>query len=732
MIARSPIDLQRDAMDCGPTCLRMVLRSHGARISLTRLRELCDIGKQGVSLRHMARAAEALGMRTLAAQLTLEKCRAVPTPFIAHWKQNHFVVVDGFRGARVHVRDPAHGKIAYSLDEFEEAWATTELRGQGRVGAALFLEPTSQFRDIVGREPSGEVTRGRLVGHLAGHGAELRRIALALGFSILAGLVAPFFAQGIVDLGIGYQDVRIVGVLLLAQAALLFSRTIVEMLRSRLILHVGARISIGIVSDYLFKLMRLPVSFFDVRNLGDVLQRVGDNGRVERFLTVSLLGAVFAVVHLAVASIALLFFDTRVALLFVIAALATFGWLRLFSEKRRELDFKRFNQSADSQGKLIQLLSGLPELKLASAEQTKRWEWEGIQARLFRLSVSALELEQWQEFGATLLIDGKDVVATLLVAHEVIAGRMTLGQMLAVQFLLGQTSGPLRQIVAFVKASQDARISLERLDEVHAHADEEPERHATAHLPTGDHDLVLDEVSFRYPGMAADQWVLERVSLRIPRGRVTAIVGASGSGKTTLLRLLLRFYEPTAGYLRFGDVDLARVPAFAWRNRIGAVLQDGFLFSDTIARNVALGFEHVDPERLAEALDAAAAREFVESLPLGWNTKVGNDGQSLSAGQKQRLLIARALYKAPPLLLLDEATSALDAKNERRIHDALQRVFRGRTVVIIAHRLSTVQNADQIVVLERGKVAEAGTHADLAARRGRYFELVRNQLELGT
>lgn len=718
-------------MDCGPTCLRMVLLTFGARVGINRVRELCDLGKQGVSIRSLARAAEALGIRTVAAQLPLERCRYVQTPFIAHWQQSHFVVVDKVGKDHVQVRDPAHGVVRYSLKEFEDAWAVAQTSDRGRLGTALFVEPTKRMDAIVASEPTGEVGLGRLARYASSHAAELRNIALALAFSLTSGVALPFLTQAIVDLGIGYQDLRIVTVLLLAQVALLTSRTVVELLRSRLLLYVGARMSISIVSDYLYKLMRLPVSFFDVRSLGDVLQRIGDNGRIERFLTTSLLGALFAVLHIVVAALALAALNAELAMVFVVVTAVVGLWIGLFSAKRRELDFKRFNQSADAQGKLIQLVSGLPELKLADAERSKRWEWEAVQARLFRLSVAGLTLEQWQDTGATLLIEGKDIVATLLVAREVIEGRMTLGQMLATQFLLGQTTGPLRQIVAFNKAYQDARISLERLEEVHATVDEASDPTAISPLSEEAQDVVLRDLTFRYPGMHDDEAVLHGLNLRIPGSRVTAIVGASGSGKTTLLRLLLRFYEPSDGSIAYGGTELRRASIEEWRSRIGAVLQDGFMFNDTIALNVALGHERVDAERLVRALDSAAAREFVEALPLGWNTKIGADGQSLSAGQKQRLLIARALYKEAPILLFDEATSALDANNERRIHEALQRVFVGRTVVVIAHRLSTVQSADQIVVLDRGRVGETGTHSELVARRGLYYELVKNQLELG-
>ncbi|MBX3211170.1 MAG: peptidase domain-containing ABC transporter [Labilithrix sp.] len=719
-------------MDCGPTCLRMVLLTFGARVGITRVRELCDLGKQGVSIRSLSRAAEALGIRTVAAQLPLERCRYVKTPFIAHWQQSHFVVVDKFGKDHVLVRDPAHGVVRYSTGEFEEAWAVTQTSDRGRLGTALFLEPTKRMDEILANEPTGEVGLDRLGRYAASHAAELRNIALALAYSIASGIALPFLTQAVVDLGIGYQDLRVVTVLLLAQVALLTSRTVVELLRSRLLLYVGARMSIAIVSDYLFKLMRLPISFFDVRSLGDVLQRIGDNGRIERFLTTSLLGALFSVLHIGVAAVALLVLNGQLALVFLVVTAVVGVWIALFSAKRRELDFKRFNQSADAQGKLIQLVSGLPELKLADAERSKRWEWEAVQARLFRLSVAGLTLEQWQDAGATLLIEGKDVIATLLVAREVIEGRMTLGQMLATQFLLGQTTGPLRQIVAFNKAFQDARISLERLEEVHSTVDEAADPSATSPLPDEAHDIVLHDLTFRYPGMREGEAVLHQLNLCIPASRVTAIVGASGSGKTTLLRLLLRFYEPSEGTISYGGTELSRAPIDEWRSKMGAVLQDGFMFNDTIAHNVALGHERVDRERLVRALDSAAAREFVEALPLGWNTKIGADGQSLSAGQKQRLLIARALYKESPILLFDEATSALDAKNERMIHDALQKVFVGRTVVVIAHRLSTVQSADQIVVLDQGRVSEMGTHAALVARKGRYYDLVKNQLELGS
>lgn len=729
---RRPVDLQLDAMDCGPACLRMVLRSFGERVPLARLRELCDIGSQGVSLRSIAHAAEALGMRTLAVQLPLERCIRASTPFIAFWKQDHFIVVDRVTARRVDVRDPSHGRLSYTSDEFAAQWATSNL-GDRRVGAALFLEPTARFHDAVAGERERRTHGIRsVVRYATSYRAELWRIALALGFSMVAGLVAPFLTQAIVDLGINYQDLHIVYVILAAQLALFVGKIAVELLRARLVLHVGARISIAIVSDYLFKLMRLPMSFFVVRNVGDVLQRIGDNNRIERFLTTAVLSALFSVIHLLVCGVALLLFDGKIALLFAVTTAMALAWMYAFGAKRREIDFKRFHQSADSQGKLLQILGGLSELKLAAAERQKRWEWESVQARLFRLSVSALSLEQWQELGSAALVEGKDILATILVAREVVAGRMTLGQMLAVQYLLGQTGGPLRQIVTFFKSMQNAHISLERLEEVHASADEEVADEArVTEVPRGA-DLVLEDVSFRYPGTRGEALVLDRITLRIPRGKVTAIVGASGSGKTTLLRLLLRFYRPTAGEILLGSLPIDQLHVEAWRRSCGAVLQGGFLFSDTIARNVALGAEQIDRQRLLEVLEIASAREFVEALPLGWNTKVGNEGQSLSEGQRQRLLIARALYADPRFLFFDEATSSLDASNERKIHDNLARVFEGHTVLVIAHRLSTVQNADQIVVLDRGRVVEVGSHDELSRRRGAYFKLVKNQLELGS
>ena len=726
---RFPEYRQLDAMDCGPTCLRMVAKYWGRAVPLAELRERSHIGKQGVSLLGIAYAAESIGFRTLSAKTTEEGLREAPLPLVAHWRQNHFVVVHGIRGDRVRVADPAEGPVTLSMKDFLAGWASGADPDTGRPsGIVLLLEPTPTFFREDAEGPR-RVGLPFLWQYVRGYARYLGQVWLGVLAASVLQLVFPFLTQAIVDHGITNQDLGFVYVVLIAQLALFFSRTAVEFIRNRILFHVGTRVYVSMISDFLQKLMKLPVPFFDTRQVGDILQRVQDHARVQQFLTAATLNVVFSSLTLVAFGAVLALYSPLIFGVFAAGSAAYAGYVLLFLKRRRELDYLRFGEMSRSQNAIVELVMAMPEIKLANAEQQKRWGWERIQARLFRVSQSGLSLDQWQEGGAAFINELKNIATTFLAAKLVIDGEMTLGMLLAVQYILGQLNAPLAQLVGLVHGAQDARTSLERLGEIHGNPDEESVADRITTLPS-EGTITLRGVGFDYGGPLPAP-VLQDLDLVIPQGKVTAIVGASGSGKTTLLKLLLKFYEPTRGEITVGHAALRNLSNRAWRQGCGVVMQDGHLFADSIARNVAVGGEAVDPRRLAEAVRTANVHEFVESLPIGYNTRVGRDGVGISQGQKQRLLIARAVYKDPAYLFFDEATSALDANNERAIMENLHAFFRGRTVVVIAHRLSTVRHADQIVVLDKGRIVERGTHDELAARRGAYYELVRNQLELG-
>jgi ATP-binding cassette subfamily B protein len=546
--------------------------------------------------------------------------------------------------------------------------------------------------------------------------------------SILA-LVFPFLTQALVDFGINKQDIGFVYTVLVAQVALFFGKTAIEVIRSWILLHISARVNIFIISDFLIKLMKLPISFFDSKNLGDILQRMQDHERIKHFLTSSSLSFLFSVVSFLIFSVVLLIYSVEIFIIFLVGSALYVSWILFFMKRRRELDFKRFNQASSNQSNEVQLVQGMQEIKLNNCEKQKRWEWEGIQVKLFKISLSSLALAQYQNAGGGFLNELKNILITFWAAKEVIDGNMTLGMMLATQQILGQLNAPVLQFVTFIQEAQDAKISLERLGEIHNKPDED-EQTTTAMLIPENKDLKLQNVDFRYGDPNAD-FVLEKLSLTIPHGKTTAIVGASGSGKTTLLKLLLKFYDPESGEIKLGETPLKSLDSKLWRAKVGSVMQDGFIFSDSIARNIALGEETINTEQLLFACEVANIRSFIEELPLNYNTKIGGDGIGLSQGQKQRVMIARAVYKNPDYLFFDEATSALDANNEKEITQKIEAFTQNKTVIVIAHRLSTVKNADQIIVLDKGKIAEIGTHKDLVKQKGLYFELVKNQLELG-
>lgn len=723
-----PFTHQPDAMDCGPACLKMVTEHYGRYYSLDTLREEAFIGREGVSLLGISRAAEKIGMRTVGGRLSYKDLKEkAPLPCIVHWNQNHFVVVHCIKGKKVFVADPGKGLITYSREEFCNHWLSTNTNKEDK-GIALLMEPTRLFYDNKG-EVAPERSRLKF---LSGYFFPYKRYFLQLTLGLLLGsllqLVFPFLTQSIVDTGIGSKNISFIWVILIAQLMLLLSRTAIDFIRRRILLHIGTRINISLVSDFFIKLMKLPMRFFDTKLVGDLLQRIEDHGRIERFLTVQTLNVVFSLFSFIVFSIVLLSYNLNIFLVFLVGSIIYGLWVLLFLKRRRLLDYQYFEKQAISRNVVFQLINGMQEIKLQGCEQRKRWQWEDAQAELFDVNMKALTLQQNQEVGGICINELKNILTTVFAATAVIHGEMTLGMMLAVQYIIGQLNSPVEQLVGFVYQWQDVGIALERMNEIHTRKNEENDNRTISEI--ADKDINIENLRFKYDG-AISNFVLDGINLKIPQGKVTAIVGASGSGKTTLVKLMLGYYSPNEGSITVGGTDMERFNLVWWRSICGAVMQDGYIFSDSIARNIAVADDEVDMERLHHAAQIANIADYVESLPLGYNTMIGQDGQGLSQGQRQRILIARAVYKDPQILFFDEATNALDANNERAIVENLNEFYKGKTVVVVAHRLSTVRKADNIVVLEHGEIVEQGTHAKLTALKGRYYELVKNQLELG-
>jgi ATP-binding cassette, subfamily B, bacterial len=728
-----PFHRQLDIMDCGPTCLKMIAEHYGKVYSREYLREKSNITKEGVSFGGIAEAAENLGFESMAVRVDFETLKQeVPLPCIAHWRQRHFIVIHQIKKDIVYVADPAFGLTSYQKAEFLHGWLNSKTPKEDGEGLLLLLEPLPGFHD--GEDdthPPAKLGFGFLLPYCRPYHNIILQIFLGLCMGSLIQLIFPFLTQALVDKGINYQNTNFVYLMLSAQIMLFFSQTSVQFIRSRLLLHMMGRLNIQIISDFLIKLMKLPMGFFDSKNLGDILQRIDDHRRVQQFLSNSTIDVLFSTFNLIIFGAVLLYYNLRLFMVFLIGSSLYVIWILIFMKKRAELEYKRFDEAAGNQSNRVQLITGMQEIKLNNSERRRRWEWEAIQIRLFKISTRSLAVAQYQTLGGAFIDQVKNILITFYSAKLVIDGEITLGMMLAVQYIIGQLNMPINNFLTFIQNAQDAKISLERLGEIH-HKENEDE--------AGDHLMVLPEdktiriqnLSFRYGGHSSPL-VLQNIDLTIPAGKITAIVGASGSGKTTLVKLLLKFYAPSDGRILVGNTDLKNINAAVWRNMCGAVMQDGFIFSDSVARNIteSNGAGIIDKPRLMQATRMANLEEFIESLPTGYNTRIGSNGISLSGGQRQRILIARAVYKTPQLLFFDEATSALDANNERKIMDNMKCFYEGRTVVVVAHRLSTVKHADQIIVLEKGQLIEQGTHEALTKARGAYFTLVKNQLELG-
>ncbi len=716
-----------DQMDCGATCLRIVFKYYGQLVSIHKIRKLCQTTKNGVNLLGISEAAEKLGFRTYGVKLSLEQLSEVELPCILHWNQNHFVVLYKIKKGRYYISDPATGLVSYDEKEFSRNWFSTK---ELHEGLSLLLSPGPDFYQLDEEEPQLALKWSKVFTYFYKYKKLFIQLLLGMLLGTILQLVTPFLTQSVVDIGINTKNINFINLILIAQLMLFIGQTAVSFIRSWIMLHISTRVNISILTDLLIKIMKLPMNFFDLKTHGDLMQRMGDQQRVESFLTGNTLNTLFSIVNMLVFGGLLIIYNKLIFLIFFIATVLYTLWILAFMKVRRELDHKRFKISSDNQTYMVEMIQSIRDIKLNNSEKQKRWGWETLQARLFKFKVRSLALSQYQSIGSMAINQAKGILITYISAKAVIDGEITLGGMMAIQYIVGMVSNPVQQLLGFMQSYQDAKISMERLNEIYETEEEESlEKDYLQWIPEKK-DIEIKNLTFRYFG-AGNEPVFNKLNLTFPEGKTTAIVGMSGSGKTTILKLLMRFYDYEAGEITVGGKRLDQISQHTWRAACGMVMQDSHIFADTIENNIAVGEEVPQPEKVQEAIRIANLDDFITEQPFGLATKIGTAGKGISQGQKQRLLIARAVYKQPEFIFLDEATNSLDANNERVIIDNLETFFNNRTVVIVAHRLSTVKNADNIIVLEKGDIVEQGNHNQLTELKGKYYELVKNQLELG-
>ena len=726
---------QQEAVDCGPTCLRMIAKHYGKVYSAEMLRKHSYISREGVSMLGISDAVEYIGFHTLGVKITFEQLvRDGTYPCILHWNQNHFVVCYRIKKRRdgdydIYISDPATQKLCFNRKEFLKCWISTKEKGHD-CGTALMLEPGVEFGEREDDIETGKHSLGYFLRYLKPYKSQFVQLMMGLLVGSVLQLIFPFLTQAMVDWGIEGGDMNVITLILIAQLVLFVVQLSVGYIRSWIMLHVSSRINIALISDFLMKLMSMPLHFFDTKRTGDIMQRIGDHGRIKSLLMGNSLNMVFSIVNFFVFTAVLGYYNLTILGIFAVGNTLYVLWVLYFMRYRRELDIKRFYQASTEQSKMIQMIQGMQDIKLNNCEKQQRWEWERIQVKLFKISVRGLAIGQVQQTGSAFFNQSTNILTTYIAARAVVNGEMTLGMMMSLTYILGQVSAPIRDFISFAQKWQDAKISLERLNEIHAQEDEEHDIDMKMSRLPKNRSIEIKNLAFSYSGAERD-YAVKDINLSIPEQKVTALVGESGCGKSTLIKLLQGFYTPNSGSIRVGGMPLNAINPHLWRSRTGSVMQESFIFSDTIARNIALDTDEIDVERMYDAAILANADEFISAMPMGYNTKIGMEGNGVSQGQRQRILIARAIYKNPEYLFFDEATNALDATNERLIMNNLYDFYKGKTVVVAAHRLSTVMNADQIVVMKKGRIVEVGTHRELVERRGEYYALVKNQLELG-